>query len=54
MSKTDKGDDEYLETQGDCSSGERQRFMNQNEKRLMQVKYLEEENRNLTTENEDL
>lgn len=48
------GEDERLETNQECSSGERQRHQNQQEKRLMQVKYLEEENRNLQVENEDL
>ena len=43
-----------LETAQECSSGERDRFEKNHEKRLLQIKYLEQENKNLISENDDL
>jgi hypothetical protein len=47
-------DNERLETQQECDSGERQRHQLQQQQRLLQVKYLEGEVRNLQKENLDL
>ena len=47
-------DDSRLETAQDCSSGERERFEKNQHKRLLQLKYLEQENQNLLSENDDL
>lgn len=53
----DNNPDERLETdldQGQVSPNERERHLHQQEKRLLQIKYLEKENENLTLENSDL
>lgn len=40
--------------EGQVSPNERERHLHQQEKRLLQIKYLERENENLTLENNDL